>query len=115
MEAEASPAGSSVEEGTSSLVAQSLDQSGGSTADNPEPASAATDAQTIIPVVVRVEEDNPTTDQPGTTGEVSATEDATSEEPVAAPEPSGPRFSEEEWADLSRGLLLVELSSHQGD
>jgi hypothetical protein len=28
-------------------------------------------------------------------------------------EPAQARFSEEEWARLSRGLLLVELSSSQ--
>jgi hypothetical protein len=32
---------------------------------------------------------------------------------AAVAEPAQARFSEEEWARLSRGLLLVELSSSQ--
>ena len=71
----------------------------------PEPdtatdGEAAGDPEAIIPVVVTVEEESSEPEP------VVATAEA--EEPAPAAAPS---FSDEEWADLARGLLLVQLSS----
>jgi hypothetical protein len=67
------------------------------------------DPEAIIPVVVTVEEDIPAEQE---AEEVSATANADAMAAAVA-EPAQARFSEEEWARLSRGLLLVELSSSQ--
>ena len=97
------PAVTNLEDGESSLALQPLDPSSDPDADDGD-RSAASDPEAIIPVVVTVEDDTPATDAPN------------SEEPVVATqEPAASRFSEEEWEDLSRGLLLVTLSSPQGD
>ena len=63
------------------------------------------DPQVIIPVVVTVEDDLSTPGTEAATG--AASEEAQTEPDVPAP----PTFSEEEWADLKRGLLLVELTT----
>ena len=75
---------------TSDLAVQTAEPSG----TEPE------DAQAIIPVVVTVEEDETTA--------------ATNQQPETTAEPTGPAsaaFSDEEWADFKRGLLLVELTT----
>jgi len=62
------------------------------------------DPQAIIPVVVTVEDDE------ASTGQEPAAE--LKPEAAAAPEVEAPdAFSEEEWADFKRGLLLVELTT----
>lgn len=97
------PAVTSLEDGESSLALQPLDPSSDPDADDGD-QSAASDPEAIIPVVVTVEDDTPATDAPDSEEQVVATQ-----------EPAASRFSEEEWEDLSRGLLLVTLSSPQGD
>jgi len=63
------------------------------------------DPQAIIPVVVTVEEE-------ATPAEPEPTPEAPEEATAAAPEvPAANAFSEEEWADFKRGLLLVELTT----
>jgi hypothetical protein len=65
------------------------------------------DPQAVIPVVVTVEDNQ---SKPAKADRAASPEKAP--QPVAATTPSG--FSEEEWADLAKGLLLVELSSNSG-
>jgi hypothetical protein len=57
------------------------------------------DPQAIIPVVVTVEEDD------------TAATPAAAAETTPAPVPAAPSFTEEEWADFQRGMLLVELTT----
>ena len=72
----------------------------------PAEASAAEpeDAQAIIPVVVTVEEDE-------SAAEAESPTEATNAEEPEPDVPAAPTFSEEEWADFKRGLLLVELTT----
>ena len=72
----------------------------------PAEASAAEpeDAQAIIPVVVTVEEDE-------SAAEAESPTETTSAEAPEPDVPAAPTFSEEEWADFKRGLLLVELTT----
>jgi hypothetical protein len=102
--------------GSSDLAVQPADEPG-PTADTEPMPDPLPDPEAIIPVVVTVEEDIPAEQE---AVEVSATANAegmAAAEGVAVPEtlaePVQARFSEEEWAKLSRGLLLVELSSSQ--
>jgi hypothetical protein len=92
--------------GSSDLAVQPADEPG-SAADTEAMPEPLPDPEAIIPVVVTVEEDIPAQQE---AMEISATANA---EGMAAAEaePAQARFSEEEWAKLSRGLLLVELSS----
>ena len=94
--------------GSSDLAVQPADEPGPA-ADTESMPDPLPDPETIIPVVVTVEDDIPAQQE---AVEVSATANA---EGMAAAEaePAQARFSEEEWAKLSRGLLLVELSSSQ--
>ena len=94
--------------GSSDLAVQPADEPG-SAADTESMPDPLPDPEAIIPVVVTVEDDIPAQQE---AVEVSATANA---EGMAAAEaePAQARFSEEEWARLSRGLLLVELSSSQ--
>jgi hypothetical protein len=95
---------------SSDLAVQPADEPGSGADAEPMP-DPLPDPEAIIPVVVTVEEDIPVQQE---TDEVSATantEGAAVAETLA--EPAQARFSEEEWAKLSRGLLLVELSSSQ--
>ncbi len=95
---------------SSNLAVQPADEPGSGADAEPMP-DPLPDPEAIIPVVVTVEEDIPVQQE---TEEVSATantEGAAVAETLA--EPGQARFSEEEWAKLSRGLLLVELSSSQ--
>lgn len=103
--AEAQPMASS-----SDLAVQPADEPGSEADTEPMP-DPLPDPEAIIPVVVTVEEDIPAQQE---TEEVSATATPSAfavAETLA--EPAQARFSEEEWAKLSRGLLLVELSSSQ--
>ena len=94
--------------GSSDLAVQPADEPGPA-ADTESMPDPLPDPETIIPVVVTVEDDIPAQQE---AVEVSAT--ANAEDMAAAEaEPAQARFSEEEWAKLSRGLLLVELSSSQ--
>jgi len=102
--------------GSSDLAVQAADEPGPAAHTEPMP-DPLPDPEAIIPVVVTVEEDIPAEQE---AVEVSATANAegmAAAEGVAVPEtlaePVQARFSEEEWAKLSRGLLLVELSSSQ--
>ena len=102
--------------GSSDLAVQAADEPGPAAHTEPMP-DPLPDPEAIIPVVVTVEEDIPAEQE---AVEVSATANAegmAAAEGVAVPEtlaePAQARFSEEEWAKLSRGLLLVELSSSQ--
>jgi hypothetical protein len=94
--------------GSSDLAVQPADEPGSAADTEPMP-DPLPDSEAIIPVVVTVEDDIPAQQE---AVEVSATANA---EGMAAAEaePAQARFSEEEWAKLSRGLLLVELSSSQ--
>ena len=94
--------------GSSDLAVQPADEPGSAADTEPMP-DPLPDPEAIIPVVVTVEDDIPAQQE---AVEVSATANA---EGMAAAEaePAQARFSEEEWARLSRGLLLVELSSSQ--
>jgi len=94
--------------GSSDLAVQPTDEPGSAADTEPMPGPLP-DPEAIIPVVVTVEDDIPAQQE---AVEVSATANA---EGMAAAEaePAQARFSEEEWARLSRGLLLVELSSSQ--
>jgi hypothetical protein len=94
--------------GSSDIAVQPADEPGSAADTEPMP-DPLPDPEAIIPVVVTVEEDIPAQQE---AVEVSATANA---EGMAAAEaePAQARFSEEEWAKLSRGLLLVELSSSQ--
>jgi hypothetical protein len=94
--------------GSSDLAVQPADEPGPA-ADTESMPDPLPDPEAIIPVVVTVEEDIPAQQE---AVEVSATANA---EGMAAAEaePAQARFSEEEWAKLSRGLLLVKLSSSQ--
>ena len=94
--------------GSSDLAVQPADEPG-SAADTEQMPDPLPDPEAIIPVVVTVEDDIPAQQE---AVEISATANA---EGMAAAEaePAQARFSEEEWAKLSRGLLLVELSSSQ--
>lgn len=94
--------------GSSDLAVQPTDEPGSAADTEPMP-DPLPDPEAIIPVVVTVEEDIPAQQE---AVEVSATANA---EGMAAAEaePAQARFSEEEWAKLSRGLLLVKLSSSQ--
>jgi len=94
--------------GSSDLAVQPDDEPGSAADTEPMP-DPLPDPEAIIPVVVTVEDDIPAQQE---AVEVSATANA---EGIAAAvsEPAQARFSEEEWAKLSRGLLLVELSSSQ--
>jgi hypothetical protein len=94
--------------GSSDLAVQPADEPG-SAADTEAMPEPLPDPEAIIPVVVTVEDDIPAQQE---AVEVSATANA---EGMAAAEaePAQARFSEEEWAKLSRGLLLVKLSSSQ--
>jgi hypothetical protein len=94
--------------GSSDLAVQPAEEPGPA-ADTESMPGPLPDPEAIIPVVVTVEEDIPAQQE---AVEVSATANA---EGMAAAEaePAQARFSEEEWAKLSRGLLLVELSSSQ--
>jgi hypothetical protein len=94
--------------GSSDLAVQPADEPGSAADTEPMPASLP-DPEAIIPVVVTVEEDIPAEQE---AEEVSATANADAMAAAVA-EPAQARFSEEEWARLSRGLLLVELSSSQ--
>ena len=75
------------------------------------------DTQAIIPVVVTVEEDEtvPARETAPTGASSEAPAEAPSEataETTAKPEvPAAAAFSDEEWADFKRGLLLVELTT----
>ena len=94
--------------GSSDLAVQPADEPGSAADTEPMP-DPLPDPDAIIPVVVTVEDDIPAQQE---AVEVSAT--ANAEDMAAAEaEPAQARFSEEEWAKLSRGLLLVELSSSQ--
>lgn len=94
--------------GSSDLAVQPADEPGSAADTEPMP-DPLPDPEAIIPVVVTVEDDIPAQQE---AVEVSAT--ANAEDMAAAEaEPAQARFSEEEWAKLSRGLLLVELSSSQ--
>ena len=102
--------------GSSDLAVQPADEPGSAADTEPMP-DPLPDPEAIIPVVVTVEEDIPAQQE---AVEISATANAegmAAAEGVAVPEtlaePAQARFSEEEWAKLSRGLLLVELSSSQ--
>jgi hypothetical protein len=94
--------------GSSDLAVQPAEEPGPA-ADTESMPGPLPDPEAIIPVVVTVEEDIPAQQE---AVEVSATANA---EGMAAAEaePAQARFSEEEWAKLSRGLLLVKLSSSQ--
>ena len=94
--------------GSSDLAVQPTDEPGSAADTEPMPGPLP-EPEAIIPVVVTVEEDIPAQQE---AVEVSATANA---EGMAAAEaePAQARFSEEEWAKLSRGLLLVKLSSSQ--
>jgi hypothetical protein len=94
--------------GSSDLAVQPTDEPGSAADTEPMPGPLP-EPEAIIPVVVTVEDDIPAQQE---AVEVSATANA---EGMAAAEaePAQARFSEEEWARLSRGLLLVELSSSQ--
>ena len=94
--------------GSSDLAVQPADEPGSAADTEPMP-DPLPDSEAIIPVVVTVEDDIPAQQE---AVEISATANA---EGMAAAEaePAQARFSEEEWAKLSRGLLLVELSSSQ--
>jgi len=94
--------------GSSDLAVQPAEEPGPA-ADTESMPDPLPDPEAIIPVVVTVEEDIPAQQE---AVEVSATANA---EGMAAAEaePAQARFSEEEWAKLSRGLLLVKLSSSQ--
>ena len=96
--------------GSSDLAVQPAEEPGPA-ADTESMPDPLPDPEAIIPVVVTVEEDIPAQQE---AVEVSATANA---EGVAVAEtlaePAQARFSEEEWTKLSRGLLLVELSSSQ--
>ena len=94
--------------GSSDLAVQPADEPGSAADTEPMP-DPLPDSEAIIPVVVTVEDDIPAQQE---AVEVSATANA---EGMAAAEaePAQARFSEEEWAKLSRGLLLVKLSSSQ--
>lgn len=94
--------------GSSDLAVQPAEEPGPA-ADTESMPGPLPDPEAIIPVVVTVEEDIPAQQE---AVEVSATANA---EGMAAAEaePAQARFSEEEWTKLSRGLLLVELSSSQ--
>jgi hypothetical protein len=94
--------------GSSDLAVQPADEPGPA-ADTESMPDPLPDPEAIIPVVVTVEDDIPAQQE---AVEVSATANA---EGMAAAEaePAQARFSEEEWAKLSRGLLLVKLSSSQ--
>ena len=81
----------------SGLVVQGVAETG-----EDEPA----DPQAIIPVVVTVEEEAAAAEA---TAETAAPPEAAAE--PEAPEPAAPSFSEEEWADFQRGMLLVELTT----
>ena len=94
--------------GSSDLAVQPADEPGSAADTEPMPASLP-DPEAIIPVVVTVEDDIPAQQE---AVEVSATANAEGMAAAVA-EPAQARFSEEEWARLSRGLLLVELSSSQ--
>jgi hypothetical protein len=77
---------------------------------------ASTDPKTIIPVVVTVEEDIPIQELPEASASAGTSASADMKTMAVAAdlaEPTPPRFSEEEWANLSLGLLLVELSNSQ--
>ena len=94
--------------GSSDLAVQPAEEPGPA-ADTESMPGPLPDPEAIIPVVVTVEEDIPAQQE---AVEVSATANA---EGMAAAEaePAQARFSEEEWAKLSRGRLLVKLSSSQ--
>ena len=94
--------------GSSDLAVQPTDEPGSAADTEPMPGPLP-EPEAIIPVVVTVEDDIPAQQE---AVEVSATANA---EGMAAAEaePAQARFSEEEWAKLSRGLLLVKLSSSQ--
>jgi hypothetical protein len=99
----AEPAVDSAEDRTSLPVAPAA----------PEAATDASgDRDTIIPVVVTVEEEQQ--DSSGEpVAEASAETDDRPEQASAAAgsKPARPGLSEEEWADFQRGLLLVDLTS----
>lgn len=90
----------------SGLAVQPADQPPPEPDTNPTP-----DPEAIIPVVVTVEEDTPA-QQEAADVSASANREGMGVAEAQA-EPAAARFSEEEWAKLSRGLLLVELSSSQ--
>lgn len=94
--------------GSSDLAVQPADEPGSAADTEPMP-DPLPDPEAIIPVVVTVEEDIPAQQE---AVEVSATANAEGMAAAVA-EPAQARFSEEEWTKLSRGLLLVELSSSQ--
>jgi hypothetical protein len=94
--------------GSSDLAVQPTDEPGSAADTEPMP-DPLPDPEAIIPVVVTVEDDIPAQQE---AVEVSATANAEGMAAAVA-EPAQARFSEEEWTKLSRGLLLVELSSSQ--
>jgi hypothetical protein len=94
--------------GSSDLAVQPTDEPGSAADTEPMPGPLP-DPEAIIPVVVTVEDDIPAQQE---AVEVSATANAEGMAAAVA-EPAQARFSEEEWTKLSRGLLLVELSSSQ--
>ena len=94
--------------GSSDLAVQPAEEPGPA-ADTESMPGPLPDPEAIIPVVVTVEDDIPAQQE---AVEVSATANAEGMAAAVA-EPAQARFSEEEWARLSRGLLLVELSSSQ--
>ena len=78
-------------------------------ANHAEPGAGGPDGDdptTIVPVVVTVEGQD---EAPGPSDASEAMDGA------AAPpeEPAAPAFSEEEWAELAKGLLLVDLSANR--
>jgi hypothetical protein len=66
------------------------------------------DPQAIIPVVVTVEEEETASAAEAVSTAESAPDRAPDTAPAAEPEAS---FSEEEWEEFKRGLLLVDLTS----
>ncbi|MFM2158049.1 MAG: hypothetical protein RLZZ124_523 [Cyanobacteriota bacterium] len=129
------PAGAAATELTLATPAPWQENAGAAAAVGGEESEAAAtgepapDPAAIIPVVVTVEEE-PVAASVETTTAVAAGPGEMTDEPLeesseadsgigvnaeaeaeAAAAPATPAFSEEEWADFSRGLLLVELTS----
>jgi hypothetical protein len=98
--------------------AEAATEVGGPETSNPETSGLAVqpaetgetetpeDPQAIIPVVVTVEEEAEAS--PAQPAPQSAPEADAADAPMAESQPS---FSEEEWADFQRGLLLVDLTN----